>query len=69
MSRYELLIKSIAQADQFMTRMFLFSFALLAGYAALGWIESAVIRKASRVLYLVFVLVAFIFSTVYSALV
>ena len=67
MSRYQLLIQSIAESDLYMVRMFLYAGATIAGYGTLGWLsKNETVVRAARWMYLIFILSAFIFLTVYS---
>jgi hypothetical protein len=63
--RYILLINSIHATDLFIVQMFLFAFFAVLAYPALGW-TAPWMRRTMRVIYLAFMLAAFIFVTVYS---
>lgn len=65
--RYELLITSIANADLFIVRMFLFAIAVVITYPVLNW-TPAWMRRPAKYFYLASLLIMFIFVTVYSAL-
>lgn len=63
-SRYGLLIESINASNDFLVGVFLFTLFTVIAYPILLWSPEP-IRRVARVLYLVFVLAAFIFTTVY----
>lgn len=64
MSRYELFINAMSQTNNFMVQMFLFALLAVIAYPVLDW-TPALIRRPAKYIYLAFLLVAFIFTTVY----
>jgi hypothetical protein len=63
-NRYDLLISSIAASNQFMVQMALFALVAVITYPVLEWMP-AWVRRPAKYLYLVFMLAAFILTTVY----
>lgn len=58
MSRYELLIRSIQDTDDYIVKLFLFSILTVLAYPVLGWTPSW-IRKPAQLTYLATALILF----------
>lgn len=59
MSRYELLINGINDANLLIVRLFLFALGAVTAYPVLGW-TPAWMRKPAQVIYLVLMLILFV---------
>jgi len=61
--RYDLLIKSINDTNYFIVRLFLFALLLVIAYPVLDW-TPAWMRRPAKFIYLAFLPVMFILSTI-----
>jgi hypothetical protein len=64
-NRYDLLINSINATDNFLVKIFLFALVAVLAYPTLEW-TPAFMRRPAKYIYLAFMLLAFVFTTVYS---